>query len=448
MEEQYDAIVLGTGLVECVLSGLLSVSGMKVLHMDENNYYGGECASLNLEQLYTKFNKGAPPADLGKGHLYNVDLCPKLLMADGILVKILRNTVAKRYSMDFCVIEGSYVVRDGKIHKIPSTDKEALSSNLMGMFEKRRCAKFFGWVQDYNEAKPETHKIGKFEVQPHKTPMHLIFKEFGLEPKTIEFVGHAAALYTTDDYLNEPAHQTLKRVQLYTDSMSVYGSSPYVYPLYGLGDIPQAFARLSAVFGGTYMLNTPVSSIELDESGKFVGVKSGDQIAKAPLVVGSPTYFIQKGLVKTAGSVIRCICLLQHPIPNIAEKAKSCQIIIPQSELKRRNDVYVICVSYVHKVCPEPYYIALVSTTVETANPEQEIEAGLALLGPIKEKFVSVTPLYTPVGDGINNRCFVSDSMDPTTHFESACENILELYQKITGKPYDYDQEIKEPSQE
>jgi RAB protein geranylgeranyltransferase component A len=30
MDESYDAIVLGTGLKECVLSGLLSVDGLKV----------------------------------------------------------------------------------------------------------------------------------------------------------------------------------------------------------------------------------------------------------------------------------------------------------------------------------------------------------------------------------------------------------------------------------
>ena len=120
MDEKYDVIVLGTGLTECIISGLLSVSGMKVrravptqytaarwpvcrtarapglaytlhlagalggrracgspcgaprtavvwrlhnasrvtaptprqvLHMDRNNYYGGESASLNLNQV-------------------------------------------------------------------------------------------------------------------------------------------------------------------------------------------------------------------------------------------------------------------------------------------------------------------------------------------------------------------------------------------------------------
>lgn len=51
MDEDYDAIVLGTGLKECILSGLLSVEGYKVLHMDKNSYYGGESASLNLNQV-------------------------------------------------------------------------------------------------------------------------------------------------------------------------------------------------------------------------------------------------------------------------------------------------------------------------------------------------------------------------------------------------------------
>lgn len=42
MDEEYDAIVLGTGLKECILSGMLSVSGKKVLHIDRNTYYGGD----------------------------------------------------------------------------------------------------------------------------------------------------------------------------------------------------------------------------------------------------------------------------------------------------------------------------------------------------------------------------------------------------------------------
>lgn len=118
MDEEYDAIVLGTGLKECILSGMLSVSGKKVLHIDRNKYYGGESASIcPLEELFSKF--GAPPPDesYGKGRDWNVDLIPKFLMANGSLVKLLIHTGVTRY-LEFKSIEGSYVYKGGKIAKV------------------------------------------------------------------------------------------------------------------------------------------------------------------------------------------------------------------------------------------------------------------------------------------------------------------------------------------
>lgn len=43
--------------------------------------------------------------------------------------------------------------------------------------------------------------------------------------------------------------------------------------------------------------------------------------------------------------------------------------------------------SFAHNVASKDFYIAIVSTTVETANPESELKPGLDLLGPIKEKY-------------------------------------------------------------
>lgn len=75
---EYDAIVLGTGLKECVISGLLSVKGKKVLQVDRNGYYGGDGASLNLTTLFEKFQAGEAPSNLGANRDYNVDLIPKV----------------------------------------------------------------------------------------------------------------------------------------------------------------------------------------------------------------------------------------------------------------------------------------------------------------------------------------------------------------------------------
>ena len=48
------------------------------------------------------------------------------------------------------------------------------------------------------------------------------------------------------------------RIKLYSNSLAKYGKSPYLYPLYGLGELPQGFARLSAIYGGTYMLDKEI----------------------------------------------------------------------------------------------------------------------------------------------------------------------------------------------
>uniref|UniRef100_A0A8C8UNW7 Rab GDP dissociation inhibitor n=1 Tax=Peromyscus maniculatus bairdii TaxID=230844 RepID=A0A8C8UNW7_PERMB len=73
MNEEYYVIVLGTGLTECIRSGIMSVNGKKVLHMDQNPYYGGESASITpLEDLYKRFKlPGQPPASMGRGRDWN-----------------------------------------------------------------------------------------------------------------------------------------------------------------------------------------------------------------------------------------------------------------------------------------------------------------------------------------------------------------------------------------
>lgn len=47
-------------------------------------------------------------------------------------------------------------------------------------------------------------------------------------------------------------------------------------------------------------------------------------------------------------------------------------------------------VSSVHNVCKKGYYVAIISTTVETQNPEKEIQIAFDLIGPVIDKFTTV----------------------------------------------------------
>jgi Rab GDP dissociation inhibitor len=220
--------------------------------------------------------------------------------------------------------------------------------------------------------------------------------------------------------------------------MARYGKSPYIYPLYGLGELPQAFARLSAIYGGTYMLDKPVHEIVTDSTGKFVGVRSGSETVKAKQVIGDPSYFgddKESGKIRVFedGKVIRAICILKHPIPG-TDDADSVQIIIPQNQVGRRHDIYIAMVSSTHNVCAKDVYVAIVSTVVETDRPEKEIVPGLQLLGPIYEKFVSVTPIYAPISDGKADNIFITRSYDATSHFETVVEDVQDVWKRIIGK--------------
>jgi len=333
------------------------------------------------------------------------------------------------------------VYRQGSIYKVPATDGEALKSSLMGLFEKRRARGFFQYVAEYDEADAKTHQGLNLKTMTMKD----LFKHFSLEAGTIEFIGHCLALHTTEDYMNEPALPTVEKVALYANSLSRYGKgSPYIYPLYGLGELPQAFARLAAIYGGTYMLHKPIEEIIM-ENGKAVGVKSEGEVAKAKFIIGDPSYFPNK--VKTTGKIIRAICILSHPIKD-TENAPSVQIIIPQAQVGRKNDIYIGLLSHGNQVCMNGKYIAIVSTTVETGDPEKEIQVALNLINPIEEKFISISEVKEPLASGKEDNIFISKTYDASSHFQTTSLDVLDMYKRITGKDLDLTPKPKAPDEE
>lgn len=344
MNETYDAIVLGTGLKECILAGLLAkIDGKKILQIDRNSYYGAESASLNLTNLWKNYRDGKTPLkDYGENRDWNVDLIPKFVMAGGDLLKLLFKTGVIHY-LEWKVIDGTYVYQwdkgglfssaKGVICKVPSNASEALSSDLMGMFEKNRFRKFLNYVEDWNEKDTKTHE----KISPEQ-PFKDLVKKFSLENNTADFIGHAVALETTEEYLEKPVWKVMKELKLYLNSVGRYGDSPFIYPVYGLSGLAEGFSRLCALYGGTYMLNRDCEEILYDENGKFKGIKSNGEVAFGKMLIADPTYIkkLEPKKVRSLGKIIRCICILNHPIAKTKDMA-STQIIIPQRQVNRKN---------------------------------------------------------------------------------------------------------------
>lgn len=356
-------------------------------------------------------------------------------MANGKLVQILRAAGITR--LEFMLVEGSYTYQRGAIYKIPADLKEVASSSLMGFFEKNRCRQLLQYVMSYDEKDTKTWQ--GYDLK--KMKMKEFYDKFGVQEETIEFLGHAVACYFDDDYINKPAFEAVLKMKLYYESLSMYGKSPYVYPVYGLGELPQVFARLCSVYGGTYILETSVTKKVFDEKGKISGVEVKGRInglVKCKTLVGDPSYFLDEGKCTKTGQVIRAICIMDHPISN-TNNSKACQIIIPQKQISktRKNDIYIVQISDSHFVCTKGKYIAIIATIVETSKPTEEIKIALDLLGKVEKTFISVVDTYGPKEDGKSDNCFISTSIDASTHFESTAQDALDLYERITGQKFD-----------
>lgn len=447
MDEEYDVIVCGTGLKECILSGLLSVNGKKVLHLDRNDYYGGECASLNITNLWAKFRPGtSPPKELGANRDWNVDLVPKFIMASGGLVKILLKTKVSRY-LEWKSCDRSYVYQPQaggffgaakSIHSVPTSAGEGMKSSLMGILEKPRFINFVSFIGNWNDDDKATHQ----DIDPRRHTMKQVFDKFGLQESTVDFIGHAVALQSNDQYLNQAAGPTIHKCKLYVESLMQYGGSPFIYPLYGLGGLPEGFSRLAAIHRGTYMLHKPVDGFEFDADGKVCGVRSGEEVARSKMVICDPSY-CAPAKTQVQGKIIRAICILGAPIPETHNKegqpALSVQIIMPAKQFKppRQNDMYIMMVSYAHNIAAKDKYVAIVSTVVESADPEAEIQPAIALLGPVLEKFVQISEFRVPLDDGTKDNVYVTTSYGPSSHFEDDTAEVLRMYKTFTGTELD-----------
>ena len=451
MNTTYDVIVLGTGLKECMLAGLLAKfpkktpgeekkEGAKILQLDRNGYYGSDSASLNLTNLWKHFGKGEVPKQYGENRDWNVDLIPKYIMANGSLVKLLLKTNVSQY-LEWKAVDGTFVYQydkggifskaKGVIHKVPATAAEAMKSSLMGLLEKNRFRKFMTFIQDYDAKDPKTQNgllpDAKFSE---------FFKKYSLEPNTIDFVGHAVALYTNDDYLEKKAIVTIDKMQLYMNSFGRYGNSPFIYPVWGLSGLAEGFSRLCALYGGTYMLNRDVDEILFDENGNFRGIKSQGEEAYGKILITEPSYVEKLKKVKPTGQVIRRICILNHTVPNTKD-VDSCQIIIPQKQVNRKNDIFIAVLNSTHSVCKKGYYLAIISTMVETKDPKAELKPAMDIIGEPLEIFDKVSDIYEPIDTSFKDNIFITTSFDPQSHFENDTDNVIDIYQKITETKLD-----------
>ncbi|XP_069841806.1 rab proteins geranylgeranyltransferase component A 2-like isoform X2 [Dendropsophus ebraccatus] len=212
-----------------------------------------------------------------EGRRFNIDLVSKFLYSRGLLIDLLIKSNVSRYT-EFKNVTRILTYHGGKIEQVPCSRADVFSSKQLSMIEKRTLMKFLTFCSDY-EQHPEEYQDLK----------DCTFSEFlqskRLSPSLQHFVLCSIAMVSKSTNTIEG----LKATQHFLRCLGRYGNTPFLFHMYGLGEIPQCFCRMSAVFGGIYCLQHSLRGLMVDAHSsqcKAVIDSRGKRISCRYVVIG------------------------------------------------------------------------------------------------------------------------------------------------------------------
>ncbi len=117
---------------------------------------------------------------------------------------------------------------------------------------------------------------------------------------------------------------------------------------------------------------------------------------------------------------------------------------LPPSSSRAAADIYISVLGNSHKVVAPNKYCAILSTTVETDKPLDELKAALDMLPQERiTQFKNQTDTVVPVEDGTRSKIFISSSYDASSHFEITTDEVLDMYRRIMGEELDLTQKAE-----
>ncbi|KAG7516044.1 rab proteins geranylgeranyltransferase component A 1-like [Solea senegalensis] len=241
---------------------------------------------------------------LDKGRRFNIDLVSKLMFSRGSLIDLLIKSNVSRYA-EFKNVSRILTCRHGNVEQVPCSRADVFGSRQLSVVEKRKLMRFLTSVVE------ETEQQTAYSGRPYLD----FLCEQQLGDNLQHFLLHSIAMVTEDT----PTEEGLASTRHFLRCLGRYGNTPFLFPVYGLGEIPQCFCRMSAVFGGIYCLRHTVHCLLLDKSNnrcKAVIDSRGQRISCSHFVVEegyvaterkkvvTPTRSISRAVLITDASVL------------------------------------------------------------------------------------------------------------------------------------------------
>lgn len=139
----FDVLVLGTGLLESILSSALSKKGLKVGHLDDLPFYG---------RSHGLFDDGLAESKQGQmPKKCSIETTPKLVYANGSLTKLLIDSKVGSY-VEFKACNGIYVYLNNVWKQLPESKEDVFANQTLSLFEKRKLMKFITNTKDFESS--------------------------------------------------------------------------------------------------------------------------------------------------------------------------------------------------------------------------------------------------------------------------------------------------------
>ncbi|XP_015688154.2 rab escort protein 1 [Oryza brachyantha] len=425
----FDVVLCGTGLPESVLAAACAAAGKTVLHVDPNPFYGSLFSSLPLPLpslpsfLSTSSSSSSSPdpapsppssapnetssvtpyaaVDLRGRSLYSevetsgavpepsrrftADLVgPRVLYCADEAVDLLLRSGGSHH-VEFKSVEGGTLLYwEGGLYPVPDSRQAIFKDTSLQLKEKNLLFRFFKLVQAHiaalaaGDAAGEGEASGKLPDEDLDLPFIEFLKKQHLSPKMRAVVLYAIAMADYDQDGADSCERLLttregvKTIALYSSSIGRFANAEgaFIYPMYGHGELPQAFCRCAAVKGALYVLRMPATALLVDEEKKhYVGIRlaSGQDIMCQQLVL-DPSYEIPSlgvpcntPVSNSPGKVARGICIISS---SVKQDSSNVLVVFPPKSLEQEQvtAVRVLQLSSNLAVCPPGMFMAYLST--------------------------------------------------------------------------------------
>ncbi|ONK68764.1 uncharacterized protein A4U43_C05F15760 [Asparagus officinalis] len=286
------------------------------------------------------------------------------------------------HQCEFKSVDGSLIIR-GALCSSADSRQAIFKDRSLELGEKREMMRFLRLVQGHI-GDEEGSRVSEEDLE---MPFVEFLKRQRLPPKIRSIILYAIVLAEYDQESGEGCKKLIKTkdgiasIGLYIKSVGRFPNAvgAFIYPMYGHGELPQAFCRCAAVKGALYVLRMPVVEILADEETKEykgVNLASGQEILSQHLIV-EPSSKVPSSVLlpldhegsnasNLSEKVARGVCVTSS---SLKQDLSNILVIFPPGSLHagQLTTVRALQLSSNVAVCPQGMYVVHLSTSCDSA---------------------------------------------------------------------------------